>query len=104
MLYGKRPFGEGLSQERILREDVMLNARQVAFPAKPAVSQECKDFITRSVLQVFQDTSPCCSVSCAKMTSVNLDARRNEHANQLCVADDEVLQILHHLQFSLQPM
>lgn len=47
MLFGKRPFGEGLTQERILREDVMLNARKVTFPTKPAVSQECKDFLTR---------------------------------------------------------
>jgi len=47
LLYGKRPFGEGLTQERILREDIMLNARNVTFPAKPTVSQECKDFIVR---------------------------------------------------------
>ena len=47
MLFGRRPFGEGLTQERILREDVMLNARKVAFPSKPAVSQDCKDFISR---------------------------------------------------------
>ena len=47
MLYGRRPFGEGLSQEEIMREQVMLKARQVAFPARPAVSAECKDFITR---------------------------------------------------------
>lgn len=47
MLYGRRPFGEGLSQEEIMREQVMLKARRVAFPAKPAVSAECKDFITR---------------------------------------------------------
>ena len=56
MLYGKRPFGEGLSQERVLREDVMLGAREVVFPDKktPAVSQECKDFISRCAL----DCSP----------------------------------------------
>lgn len=48
MLYGKRPFGDGLTQEAILREDIMLNARQVTFPNKPSVSQEGKDFITRS--------------------------------------------------------
>ena len=47
MLYGRRPFGEGCSQEEILREEVMLKAKAVAFPAKPAVSAECKDFITR---------------------------------------------------------
>jgi serine/threonine protein kinase len=29
MLYGRRPFGEGLSQEQIFRERVVLNARQV---------------------------------------------------------------------------
>ena len=47
MLYGKRPFGEGCSQEKILRDEVMLNARSVAFPAKPSVSAECKDFISK---------------------------------------------------------
>jgi hypothetical protein len=49
MLFGKRPFGEGCSQERILREDIIVNARDVAFPAKPAVSADAKDFITKSV-------------------------------------------------------
>jgi serine/threonine protein kinase len=29
MLYGRRPFGEGLSQEQIFRDRVVLNARQV---------------------------------------------------------------------------
>lgn len=47
MLYGKRPFGEGLTQDQILREDIMLHARQVTFPSEPAVSQECRDFIAR---------------------------------------------------------
>ncbi|CAL8471440.1 g10982 [Coccomyxa elongata] len=47
MVFGKRPFGEGCSQEEILRNDIMLNARQVTFPSKPAVSAECKEFISR---------------------------------------------------------
>ncbi len=47
MLYGRRPFGEGCSQEEILRDDIMLNARQVSFPSKPAVSTEAKEFISR---------------------------------------------------------
>jgi serine/threonine protein kinase len=47
MLFGRRPFGEGRSQEAILREEVILNARAVAFPAKPAVSADARDFITR---------------------------------------------------------
>jgi tousled-like kinase len=29
MLYGRRPFGEGMGQEQILRESVMLQAKQV---------------------------------------------------------------------------
>lgn len=37
MLYGKRPFGEGLTQEQIYRDGVMLNARQVS-PARPTVA------------------------------------------------------------------
>jgi tousled-like kinase len=72
MLFGKRPFGEGKSQERILSEGIMLNATQVEFPverentkilstpsnssigtlsatshplAVPKVSDEAKDFI-----------------------------------------------------------
>lgn len=47
MLYGKRPFGHGQSQEQILRNEVMLNAREVSFPAKPTVSADAKDFIRK---------------------------------------------------------
>ena len=47
MLYGKRPFGHELSQEQILRNEVMLNAREVQFPSKPSVSPDCKDFIRK---------------------------------------------------------
>ncbi|WIA41189.1 hypothetical protein OEZ86_004804 [Tetradesmus obliquus] len=47
MLYGKRPFGEGLTQEQIYRDGVMLNARQVQFPAKPSVSAEGRAFLSR---------------------------------------------------------
>jgi len=55
MLYGRRPFGEGLSQEQIFRERVVLNARQVEFPAKPAVSAEAKAFIARCLAYRQQD-------------------------------------------------
>lgn len=47
MLYGRRPFGHDQSQEQILRNEVMLNAREVQFPTKPSCSAECKDFIKR---------------------------------------------------------
>ncbi|KAL6894052.1 hypothetical protein ACP4OV_008150 [Aristida adscensionis] len=47
MLYGRRPFGHDQTQERILREDTIINARRVEFPPKPAVSNEAKDLIRR---------------------------------------------------------
>jgi tousled-like kinase len=50
MLYSRRPFGHELSQEQILRNEVMLNAREVQFPSKPSVSAECKDFITKCLM------------------------------------------------------
>ena len=52
MLFGRRPFGHEQSQEQILRNEVMLNAREVAFPAKPAVGAEAKDFIRRWAVPV----------------------------------------------------
>lgn len=47
MLFGKRPFGEGLSQESLLKNQTMLNATRVEFPTKPTVSEGAKDFIRR---------------------------------------------------------
>ncbi|KAJ3625370.1 hypothetical protein Zmor_004283 [Zophobas morio] len=44
-LYGKRPFGDGLSQQSILQQQTILNAKEVTFPPKPFVTQETKDFI-----------------------------------------------------------
>jgi len=38
MLFGKRPFGEGKSQERVLSEGIMLHATQVEFPTEQAKS------------------------------------------------------------------
>ncbi|CAK56648.1 unnamed protein product (macronuclear) [Paramecium tetraurelia] len=47
MVFGRKPFGEGMSQERIAQERVILNSFQVKFPQKPNVSQDCKDFILK---------------------------------------------------------
>lgn len=47
MLFGRRPFGHDQTQERILREDTIINARKVEFPSRPAVSNEAKDLIRR---------------------------------------------------------
>lgn len=42
MLFGRRPFGHDQTQERILREDTIINARKVEFPSRPTVSNEAK--------------------------------------------------------------
>lgn len=46
MLYGKRPFGDGMSQDRVLTDNTMLNAHEVRFPDSPSdISDEGKEFI-----------------------------------------------------------
>ncbi|KAK9790331.1 hypothetical protein WJX73_000944 [Symbiochloris irregularis] len=55
MLYGKRPFGEGCSQEKILRDEIMLHAKEVAFPPKPSVSADGKDFMLKCLAYRQQD-------------------------------------------------
>ena len=45
MLFGKRPFGDGQSQDKMLATGTMLNAHTVMFPDRPEVSVSCKAFI-----------------------------------------------------------
>eukprot|EP01084_Bolivina_argentea_P317032 549612_1 len=48
MLFGKRPFGDNLSQDSILNNKTILNARCVTFPNQPRnVSKEAKDFMSQ---------------------------------------------------------
>lgn len=54
MLYGFRPFGHNLSQERILKDGIMLKAYSVTFPNRPNVSEDTKDFI-RKALEYHQE-------------------------------------------------
>ncbi|KII61873.1 Serine/threonine-protein kinase tousled-like 2 [Thelohanellus kitauei] len=44
-LYGRKPFGNDLSQTNILEQNTILNATSITFPMKPIVSTEAKDFI-----------------------------------------------------------
>lgn len=37
-----QPFGHNLTQEMILKQDVILNAREVVIPPKPVISTEAK--------------------------------------------------------------
>lgn len=46
-LYGCKPYGDKLSQRDLLHQRVILNAKEVQFPQKPAVSNEAKSFIRR---------------------------------------------------------
>ena len=54
MLYGFRPFGHNLSQERILKDGIMLKAHSVTFPNRPNVSEDTKEFI-RKALEYHQE-------------------------------------------------
>ena len=63
MLYGVRPFGEGKSQDRLLRENTMLNADQVEFSERITVSKAGKDFI-RQCLQYDQTFRPTIAQLC----------------------------------------
>ena len=45
MIYGKKPFGHGCSQDKLF--DIMSEYRKVVFPLVPQVSQECKEFIMK---------------------------------------------------------
>jgi len=63
MLYGRRPFGHGQSQDRILTDHTMLNAKEVMFPAEPHVSEPGKQFI-RDCLQYDQALRPTISKLC----------------------------------------
>ena len=48
MLYGKRPFGEGMSQEQVLNSGAIRDAKQVNFPTDvkaPKSTPEAQAFI-----------------------------------------------------------
>lgn len=49
MIYGFKPFGNNLTQERILKEGIMLKAHYVNFPSKPNISNETKYFIKKAL-------------------------------------------------------
>lgn len=63
MLYGKRPFGDGQSQEKIFSTKAMLNAHEVNFPDDPAVSNESQEFV-RACLMFDQSFRPTIAQLC----------------------------------------
>lgn len=55
MLVGQKPFGHGMSQDSLVRQGTIRNARKVAFPEKCKVSQTARDFISRCLAYYPQD-------------------------------------------------
>lgn len=47
MIYGVKPFGNSMSQEKILQDKVILRANSVSFPNSPSCSNEAKEFISK---------------------------------------------------------
>jgi tousled-like kinase len=41
-LYGKKPFGNNMAQDAILKFNTILKAKEVEFPPSPKISQEAK--------------------------------------------------------------
>lgn len=42
LLYGVKPFANGMPQQQILEQKVMLNIKEITFPDKPVISDEAK--------------------------------------------------------------
>ena len=55
MIYGEKPFGNNMTQEKIFKDQVILRANKVNFPSKPAVSNECKEFIKKCLAYDVED-------------------------------------------------
>ena len=45
MLYNKKPFGHNCSQDKLIKDKIMQNAKIVEFPDEPIISDDCKNFI-----------------------------------------------------------
>ena len=55
LLFGVKPFGHDKSQMAIVRDQTILNAREVVFPQKPQISDGCRDFIRKCLAYHHQD-------------------------------------------------
>jgi len=47
MLFGMKPFGHGMTQEKIMKDQIILKATNIAFPLKSNVSNESREFIKK---------------------------------------------------------
>jgi len=55
LLFGRRPFGEGMSQEKLLRGAGAVMSAEVEFPARPAVSETAQAFVKRCLTRRQED-------------------------------------------------
>jgi len=55
LLFGVKPFGHDKTQMAIVRDQTILNAKEVFFPAKPAITDGCKEFIRKCLAYHHQD-------------------------------------------------
>jgi tousled-like kinase len=75
MLYGKRPFGDGQTQDKILTDGTMLNAHTVTFPDIPEVTDAGKDFV-RACLTYDQSFRPNMAQICEHVYVLSRDLFR----------------------------
>lgn len=57
LLFGRKPFGHGVSQDALFRNGSLSKPPNVEFPHSPKVSQECKDLL-RKLLTADPETRP----------------------------------------------
>lgn len=54
-MYGHRPFGQGISQNKVIKQKIIEKARSVEFPdqtpRKTRVSNEAKEFISECLIR-----------------------------------------------------
>ena len=55
MLYNKKPFGHNCSQDKLIKDKIMQNAKIVEFPDEPKISDECKNFIKKCLAYKQED-------------------------------------------------
>jgi len=81
MLYGKRPFGDGMPQDHLLKNGTMLHAaREVRIPEHPKVSDLCTQFL-RACLTYEQSDRPTITQLCEH--EYVLSNNNNESDSQL---------------------
>jgi tousled-like kinase len=52
-LYGRKPYGHNLSQAAILENNIILNAKEITFPAKPLVTPEAKVSVSNAYIYIY---------------------------------------------------